>query len=81
MPLDRLPGWVIDDATSVREEVAPYVGMSMNDRWAATRRCCAAAATLLRFNRDPRRALEYRDALPESTVEALRRLRQTRHSS
>jgi hypothetical protein len=30
---------------------------------------------MLQFNPDPRRALEYRDPLPESTLRALQRLR------
>jgi hypothetical protein len=75
MRLERLPGWVVDNATSVRDEVAPYVAMTRSERWAATRRCCQAAAAMLRFHRDPRRALEHRDPLPESTRRALDRLR------
>ncbi|HUH06116.1 MAG TPA: hypothetical protein VML75_29205, partial [Kofleriaceae bacterium] len=73
--LERLPGWVIDNDVSVRDEVAPFVGATMAARWEATRRCCRAAATMLRFHRDPERALAYRDPLPESAVAALRRLR------
>ena len=73
--LSRLPGWVIDNAESVREEVEPYRQMSMPERWAVTRRCCEAAVKMLRFNRHPERVLAYRDELPESTRRALERLR------
>jgi hypothetical protein len=75
MRLERLPGWVVDNDASVREEVAPYVDATMAARWDATRRCCRAARDMLRFHRDPARALEYRDPLPPSSVAALRRLR------
>lgn len=73
--LERLPGWVVDNATSIRDEVAPMVGKSMLERWDATRRCCAAASVMLRFSRRRERALEHRDPLPEGTTRALRRLR------
>jgi hypothetical protein len=76
--LDKLPGWIVDNATSVREEVAPYVDLRIEERWRATRRCCRAAAAILRFNRDPERALAYRDPLPESTLRQLARLQAAR---
>jgi hypothetical protein len=70
-----MPGWVIDNAESIREEVEPYRSLSMGERWLATRRCCEAAFKMLRFNRHPERALQHRDALPESTRRALASLR------
>jgi hypothetical protein len=73
--LQKLPGWIVDNATSVREEVAPYVDLRIEERWRATQRCCRAAAAMLRFNRNPERALAYRDPLPESTLRELARLR------
>lgn len=76
MRLQALPGWVVDNETSVVAEAAAYVPMTMAERWEATRRCCASASTMLRFNRDPAAVLAYRDPLPASTVLALRRLRQ-----
>lgn len=76
MRLERLPGWVIDNETSVREEVAPYVDMSMAERWRATRRCCEAAIAMLRFHREPESILAHVDPLPESTLRVLARLRQ-----
>lgn len=78
MRLARLPGWVIDNRTSVRDEVAPFAGASMQARWEATRRCARAARKILAFNPDPSRALEYRDPLPRGTIEALARLRAAR---
>lgn len=78
MRLERLPGWVIDNDASVREEVAPFVQASMAARWAATRRCSRAARAMLRFHRDPARALGHQDPLPPGSVAALRRLRETR---
>jgi hypothetical protein len=76
--LARLPGWVIDNDASVREEVAPYVGATYAERLAATRACCRAAIRTLAFHFDPERALAYSDPLPPSTVAALERLRQGR---
>ena len=79
MRLERLPGWVVDNDASVRDEIAPYRGLSMAERWAATQRCCRAAMRMLAFHPDPGPALAYRDPLPESTVAALARLRGTAH--
>jgi hypothetical protein len=78
MRLVRLPGWVIANDESVREEVAPFRRASLAARWDATRRCCRAATAMLRFHRDPARALAHRDPLPESTKLALERLRASR---
>jgi len=33
--LEKLPGWVVDDATSVREQVAPHVNATVEQLWAA----------------------------------------------
>ena len=77
MRLEKLPGWVADNAASIREEVAPYLCMTMSERWEATRRCCRAAAAMLGFQRDPGRAREYRDPLPASTRRALERRRRS----
>jgi len=75
MRLERLPGWVVDNDTSVRREVSPYIGMTMAERWEVTRRCCRSARSLLRFHGDPQRALDHCDRLPESSIRALERLR------
>ncbi len=76
MRLERLPGWVVDDDTSVREEVADYVGATPERLWALTRMCARSAVWALAFHEDPRAALEARDPLPPSTVAALARLRE-----
>jgi hypothetical protein len=73
--LQRLPGWVVDNETSIGSEVAPFVSASDADRIEATRRCCRGAMTMLRFHDDPTQALEWVDPLPETSVAALARLR------
>jgi len=76
--LAKLPGWVIDDAASVRAEVADWLHATAAERWEATRRCARAAASMLRFHEDRSRALEWIDPVPDSTVQALARLRAAR---
>lgn len=78
MRLSKLPGWVVDDETSVRAEVEAWVDATAAQRWEATRRCARAAAAMLRFHRDRTRALEWVDPLPASTIQALARLRSAR---
>jgi hypothetical protein len=73
--LETIPGWIVDNDTSVRDEVQPFVNASMAERWRATRRCARAARRMLSFHPDPSLALEHRDPLPSSSVEALARLR------
>ena len=75
MKLDKLPGWVVDERTSVLQEVAPYIDASPSERLAATRACCRAAMNLLRYHSDPARALAWVDPLPEKSKTALARLR------
>jgi hypothetical protein len=73
--LAKLPGWVVDDVTSVREEVAHLRNTTPAERWELARRCARDALWALRLGDRAERALEYRDPLPESTVAALARLR------
>ncbi len=80
MRLARLPGWVVDNATSVRREVSGEICTSMSERWAVTQRACRAARAVLRFQPDPRRVLAQIDPLPDSTVRALERLRAQRQA-
>lgn len=70
-----LPGWVIDDADSVRQEAAPYLAMTPAQRLRDLKAVCRAGARLLRARSDAELALAYRDPLPESTLAALSRLR------
>ena len=75
MKLDRLPGWVVDNATSVRREAEPYRDLTPAARWEITHRCCRAALSLLRRSPHAAQALNLVDPLPPSTVLALARLR------
>ena len=65
----------MDDETSVREEVADYVGKSPEHLWELTRMCARSAAWALGFHDDRDAVLGYRDPLPPSTAAALARLR------
>ena len=78
MKLERLPAWVVDNATSVRREAEPYREMTSAARWEVTQRCCRAALSLLRRSPHADRALTLTDPLPPSTVQALARLRTLR---
>jgi hypothetical protein len=73
--LTKLPGWVIDDDASVREEVAEWKGKTPLELWRLARLCSRDAMWAVRASGDPRRILEHVDALPESTLTALARLR------
>lgn len=74
----RLPGWVVDNATSVRREAEPYRAMTPAERWEIAQRCCRAAHAMLQRSPHAERALAHIDPLPSSTVEALARLRASR---
>ena len=77
--LTRLPGWVVDDATSVREEVADLVGASPEQLWRMAKRCARDARWAVRAtvdgHADPGRVLDHRDPLPPTTLAAMARLR------
>lgn len=73
--LSRLPGWVVSDQTSVREEVADYRGTTPSDRWRLAVRCSRDAMWAIRASGRAQRILDQRDPLPASTVTALARLR------
>lgn len=75
MALEKLPAWVVDDVTSVREEVAPYVNASVELLWRDTQDCARAAMWAVRASDMPERVLAFEDPLPASTVAALARLR------
>lgn len=70
-----LPKWVVDNASSLREEAAPYIGLSPTERAAMLAAACRAGAKLLRARPDAEQILERRDPLPASSEEALARLR------
>jgi len=75
--LDVLPGWVVDDVTSVFSEVASYRDATPEELWHHTEDCAADAMWAVRASPFPERVLACLDPLPESTIMALRRLRAT----
>lgn len=74
----QLPGWVIDDAASIREEAADYIELTPAQRGAILAAVCRAGVRLLRARADAAKVLEHTDPLPSSTIEALARLRALR---
>jgi hypothetical protein len=75
--LAKLPGWVVDDAASVRREVAEWVGTTPAERWRLALLCSKDAMWAIRASRDPQRVLDHVDPLPASSVAALARLRRS----
>ncbi len=73
--LARLPGWVIDDVASVREEVAEWADLSPAERWRLAVACTRDAMWAARVSGRRERILAHVDPLPASTVDALARLR------
>ncbi len=73
--LSKLPGWVVDDVTSVREEVADWVDMTPAQRWQLAKLCARDAMWATTLSGQRQRILDRIDPLPESTVAALARLR------
>ncbi len=72
---DKLPGWAVPDRESVRDEAAPYLNVSPEVRLRHLKMACRAGVRLARMQPSPARAFGYREPLPESTVQALKRLR------
>ena len=73
--MDALPKWVISNRESVEREAAPYRGMTPSERARVLRAACRAASRQLAGRTDRERLLAYRDPLPESSVQGLKRLR------
>jgi len=73
--LAKLPGWVIDDATSVRREVEAFERATSTERWAATLLCARDALWAVRLGHDPGRVLDFEDRLAPATERAFERLR------
>jgi hypothetical protein len=73
--LTSLPGWVIDDVASVREEVAEWAGTTPQQRWRLAILCSRDAMWAARASGERQRVLGAVDPLPASTIEALARLR------
>jgi len=75
MVLVALPGWIEDNDSSVRREVAEWIGTSAAERWRLATLCCRDAIWAARASGDPQRVLDQVDPLPPTTVAALARLR------
>ena len=74
MPLEGLPGWVVDDVASVLSEVARYRDATVQELWRYTEDCAKDAMWAVRASPFPERVLSLVDPLPSSSVIALRRL-------
>ncbi len=73
--IEKLPGWIVDEVSSVRSEVEPYRNASPAELWRHTEDCAKDAMWAVRASPFPERVLAYVDPLPESTLRALARLR------
>ncbi len=73
--LAKLPGWVVDDVTSVRAEVAAWRELSAAERWQLARQCSDDAMWAVRSSGRAQRILDQVAPLPDSTIAALARLR------
>lgn len=71
----RIPGWVVDDVTSVRNEVAEWSGLTHAQLWDLAKRCSRDAMWAIRASGRAQEILAHEDALPDTTVRALERLR------
>jgi len=74
--LAKLPGWVVDDVHSIREEVAEWAHLTVAERWHLAVLCSRDAMWAARASGNPARILEHVDPLPASSVAALARLRE-----
>lgn len=73
----ELPGWVVSEEASIREEMAGVAGKSPAELWQLTTLCAQDALWAAHASAFGARALELRDPLPESTLRALERLRES----
>ena len=73
--LKELPGWIVDNRTSVLEEVKAWRGLSAVECWHLAELCAQDAIWAVRASGLAEQILQYRDPLPESSVAALQRLR------
>ena len=71
----KLPGWVVDNKTSVLREAAPYKTMTSEERLRRMMMACEDAIIQLNAREDREAILSFRDPLPPDSVAALARLR------
>ena len=74
MALDQLPGWVVPNDVSVEREVAAYRDMPFEQKLRVSRALCREAGAVLAARADGQQMWAWIDPLPDSTVEAFRRL-------
>jgi hypothetical protein len=73
--LSKLPGWIIDDAESVREEVADWIDMTSAERWQLAKLCARDVVWAASASGRREQILAHQEPLPPSTIVALERLR------
>jgi hypothetical protein len=73
--LTKLPGWVVDDVSSVLAEVAEWRDTTIAERWRLAQACARDAIWAARASGMADRILEHEEPLPPSTLRALARLR------
>ncbi len=71
----QLPGWVKDNRTSIREEVAPYSDLSPSERARLVGIACRTAMAQLHGRPDREAILRASDPIPTSSRQHLQRLR------
>ena len=71
----NLPGWVVDNRTSVLREAEPYRAMTCEQRLKLMSLLCDDAVKQVNAREDRDAVVRYREPLPQSSVEALARLR------
>lgn len=70
-----LPKWVTSNAESLREEAAPYIDLTPEERASMLAAACRAGAKLLRAHSDAAYVLARVDPLSEDSERLLARLR------
>lgn len=66
---------MIDNESSVREEVAEWKGLTPTELWRLAHLCARDAVWAARVSGNPQRILDQVDPLPENALSALARLR------
>ena len=74
--LKALPGWVVDNESSLAREAEPYVDLTPEERAACLVQVCRTAMSIARSRPDSAKVLAFRDRLPASTEQALAVLRE-----
>ncbi|MEW5853401.1 MAG: hypothetical protein AB2A00_31790 [Myxococcota bacterium] len=70
-----LPGWVVDNVASVRDEAEPYRNASQEQILADLAAVCRAGTRILSLRDDVDAVVRHEDPLPESSVRILAELR------